>query len=339
MNDNQNQSIAFPALIGDIGGTNARFALIADEKAEAVRLATAHTADHATIDDAIAVVLADAKGPKPKSAVLALAGPIAGDRVQLTNCDWVVEPKKTIARFGLSEMVLINDFEAQSLSLPGLVAADLDPIGGGTATPLGPRVVIGPGTGLGAGALVHSRGIWVPVPGEGGHIGLGPVTKRDLAIWPHLERQTERVSAETVLCGSGMVRLYRAIAASDGVAPHFETPEAITAAGLSGKDAQARETLEVFSTHLGRAAGDIALVFMAYGGVYLAGGITGRIAPILKSGGFREGFLDKWPHEALMDRMATSIIVKTDAALAGIAALTRTPGRFGMELGGRRWRA
>jgi glucokinase len=338
MNDNQNRPIAFPALIGDIGGTNARFALIADETANAVRLATAHTADHATIDDAIAVVLG-AAGPKPKSAVLALAGPIAGDSVQLTNCDWVVEPKKTIARFGLSEMVLINDFEAQSLSLPGLVAADLDPIGDGTMTELGPRVVIGPGTGLGAGALVHSRGIWVPVPGEGGHIGLGPVTKRDLAIWPHLERQTERVSAENVLCGSGMVRLYRAIAASDGVVPRFDTPETITAAGVSGEDRQARETLEVFSTHLGRAAGDIALVFMAYGGVYLAGGITGRIAPILKSGGFREGFLDKWPHEALMDRIATSIIVKTDAALAGIAALTRTPGRFGMELGGRRWRA
>ena len=330
--------IPYPALIGDIGGTNARFALIADAGAETRRLPTAHTADHATIDDAIAASLAGAGSAAPRSAVLALAGPIAGDRVQLTNCDWVVEPKKTIARFGLSEMVLINDFEAQSLSLPGLTAADLDPIGGGSRSETGARVVIGPGTGLGAGGLVHARNIWVPIPGEGGHIGLGPVTKRDLDIWPHLQRQGERVAAEMVLCGSGMVRLYKAIAASDGVAPRLDTPEAITASGLSGADAQAKETLAVFAAHLGRAAGDIALVFMAQGGVYLAGGITAKIASVLKAGGFRDAFIDKWPHQKLMERLATAIIIKEDAALAGIGAFARNPGRFGVELTGRRWR-
>jgi glucokinase len=330
------EHLPFPVLIGDIGGTNARFALIADERAEAKRLPTARTADHATIDDAIATVLP--KDMAPQSSVLALAGPIAGDRVPLTNCDWVVEPKKTIARFGLKEMILINDFEAQSLALPGLTARDLDPIGGGAMTPEGARVVIGPGTGLGAGALVHARNIWVPIPGEGGHISLGPVTKRDLEIWPHIERHGDRVTAETVLCGSGMVRLYKAIAASDGVKPRYDTPETITAHGLSGEDRQAAETLSVFAEHLGRAAGDIALVFMAYGGVHLAGGITAKIAPVLKGGGFRAAFIDKWPHEELMERMATAIVIKEDAALAGIGAFAQAPGRFGVELGGRRWR-
>ena len=336
MTDTDLDHIPFPILIGDIGGTNARFAVIADEGAEAKRLPTAHTADHATIDDAIADVLA--KEAAPKSAVLALAGPIIGDRVQLTNCDWAVEPKKTIARFGLKEMVLINDFEAQSLALPGLTTADLDPIGGGTMTAEGARVVIGPGTGLGAGALVHTRRMWVPIPGEGGHIGLGPVTKRDLEIWPHVERHGPRVSAETILCGSGIVRLYKAISASDGIAPRLDTPETITANGLSGDDAQAAETLAVFATHLGRAAGDIALVFMAYGGVYLAGGITAKIASVMKSGGFRAAFVDKWPHEKIMERMATAIVIKEDAALAGIGAFARAPSRFGVELGGKRWR-
>jgi glucokinase len=277
-------------------------------------------------------------GETPKSAVLALAGPIAGDRVPLTNCDWVVEPKVSIARFGLSEMVLLNDFEAQSLALPDLVLDDLDAIGNGSMNLTGARVVIGPGTGLGAGALVRTRDIWVPVPGEGGHIGLGPVTARDLEVWPHVERHGPRVTAETLLCGAGMVRLYQAICASDGVRPALDTPAAVTAAGLAESDAQAVETLDLFAEHLGRAAGDVALVFMAYGGVYLAGGITARIAPVLKAGRFRAGFLDKWPHQRLMERMGTAIIVKEDAALAGIGAFARNPSRFGVELDGRRWR-
>jgi glucokinase len=205
-------------------------------------------------------------------------------------------------------------------------------------TPTGARVVIGPGTGLGAGALVRMRDIWVPVPGEGGHIGLGPVTARDLEVWPHVERHGPRVTAETILCGAGMVRLYQAVCASDGVPAKLDTPAAVTAAGLAGNDGQAAETLALFAEHLGRAAGDVALVFLAYGGVYLAGGITSRIAPVLKQGRFRAAFLDKWPHERLMDRMATAIIVKEDAALAGIGAFARNPARFGVELDGRRWR-
>jgi glucokinase len=136
-----------------------------------------------------------------------------------------------------------------------------------------------------------------------------------------------------------MLRLYRAVAASDGVPATLTAPEEITQHGLSGENAQARETLELFAMHLGRAAGDIALVFMAYGGVYLAGGITARIEPVLRSGGFRDGFLDKWPHQKLMERMATAIVTNPDAALAGIAAFARAPRRFGVELDGRRWRA
>ena len=330
--------LPFPILIGDIGGTNARFALIADAGAEIRRLPNVHTADFPTIDDAIQAAVIDKAAVRPKSAVLALAGPIAGEKVQLTNCDWVVEPRKSLARFALAEMVLLNDFEAQSLSLPGLTAADIDPIGGGTMLAEGTRVVVGPGTGLGAGALLHARGAWIPVPGEGGHIDLGPVSERDMAIWPHLERVLGRISAEAVLCGGGMVRLYRAVCAVDGAPVRQATPEAVTAAGLAGTDSQAVETLNLFATYLGRVAGDLAMIFMAYGGVFLGGGIPARIAPVLKSGVFRRAFVAKAPHEALLERMVTAIIIKEDAALAGIAAFARAPARFGVELAGRRWR-
>ncbi len=296
-----------------------------------------HTADFASIDDAIEAVVIEKGGARPKSAMLALAGPISGDRVPLTNCPWVVEPKKCVARFGLSEMVLLNDFEAQSLALPDLTQADLAPIGGGEMVADGARVVLGPGTGLGAGALVPARDIWVPVPGEGGHVDLGPVSERDFAIWPHVERTGGRIGAETLLCGSGMVRLYRAVCATDGVKPELTTPREVTEAGLAGLSPQAAETLSLFAVHLGRVAGNLALVFMPTGGVFLAGGISAKIAPVLQSGGFREAFLAKWPHQRLLERMATAIVTREDAALAGIAAFARAPARFAVSLTGRRW--
>ncbi len=331
---------AFPVLIGDIGGTNARFAVIEDAGAALGELPIVQTASYRTIEDAIADVVVARLEAKPRSAMLALAGPIAGDRVPLTNCHWVVEPKKIIERFGMEEMILLNDFEALSLSLPDLGTGDIDPIGGGTARPDGARVVVGPGTGLGAGALIHARGIWVPVPGEGGHIDLSPVSDRDFAIWPHLERaHGPRISGETLLSGAGLVRLYLGVCAADAATPTFSRPSDIVAAGLSNENAQAAETLSLFATYLGRLAGDLALVFMAHGGVYLAGGISGRIAPALKSGAFREAFLAKAPHRALLEGMRTAIIVKSNAAHAGIAAFARAPTRFAVDLAGRHWRS
>lgn len=330
--------LPFPVLIGDIGGTNARFALVDDAGAAIVRLPTVQTADYDTIDDAIDAAVIRGANARPKSAIIALAGPIVGERVPLTNCDWVVEPRVSVGRFGLSEMILLNDFEAQSLALPGFGPGDTDPIGGGSVRPDAARVVVGPGTGLGAGGLVHARGMWIPVPGEGGHVDLGPATERDMAIWPNIRRTLGRVSAETILCGPGMLRLYQAVCATDGIRPRQETQEAVTAAGLGGSDPAAAETLHLFAACLGRVAGDLALIFMAYGGVYLAGGISAQIASVLKSGAFRDAFEAKAPHEEIMQRMATAIVIKKDAPLAGIADFARAPARYGVELAGRRWR-
>ncbi len=164
------------------------------------------------------------------------------------------------------------------------------------------RVVLGPGTGLGVGALVHAGDIWVPVPGEGGHVDLGPRTPRDMAIWPNIEAGPNtpggRIEAETLISGGGMLRLYRAIARTDGKTPTLDTPEAVTRAGLAGDDQAAVETLNLFATYLGRLAGDVALTFMAKGGVFLGGGIAPRIPGVLQNGGFREAFVDKSPHRA-----------------------------------------
>jgi glucokinase len=331
-------SIPFPVLIGDLGGTNARFALIESSNSALERLSNIQTADYPTIEDAIKDAVLNQTKLRPRSAILALAGPITGERVPLTNCHWVVEPSSTMARFGIGEMILLNDFEALSLSLADFGPEDVDPIGGGKAAADGARIVVGPGTGLGAGALIRTRDSWIPVPGEGGHIDLGPVSSRDFEIWPHLERSHGRISGETLLCGPGLVRLYRGICETDDVPPAFDSPEEVANAGLSDTNPQAVEALTLFATYLGRVVGNLALTFMARGGVYLAGGISTKIAPMLKSGVFRAAFLDKAPHRALLEEMATAIIIKPDAALAGLAAFSRKPIRFDVDLAGRHWR-
>lgn len=331
----------FPTLIGDIGGTNARFAIVSDGSASAVRCADARTASFATIDDAIeATVLPTAR---PRSAVLAVAGPVQGDRVPLTNCPWVIEPKRMIERLGLDEVLLINDFEAQALALPALGADDVLKVGNGEALPNAARVAVGPGTGLGAGALIQARGTWFPVPGEGGHIDLAPVSERDFQVWSHIEdpfgrARFPRIAGETLLCGSGLLRLYRAVVAADGAKARFDDPAEITAAAMDGSDGAAEEALSLFCVHLGRLAGNLALVFMARGGVYLAGGIAAKVAPFIARSGFRDAFIDKAPHGALMDKIPTFVMTHPEPALAGLAAYARNPGLFGVATEGRIWR-
>ena len=326
----------FPVLLGDVGGTNARFALIAGPDEPMVRFPDVATADYSMFSEAM-MAAAEGIGLQPRSAAVALAGPVSGDQIALTNAHWVVEPRKTIQRLNLELMVVLNDFEAQSLALPILTDADLAAIGTAplrTAT----KAVIGPGTGLGAAALIYMDGAWIPVPGEGGHVDLGPITDRDLAVWPHIERHHGRVSAETLISGSGMVRLYRALCRTEAVNPHLPTPAAITAAGLSGSDAQAEETLDLFATYLGRVAGDLAMVYLARGGVYLAGGIPVRITKVLQAGLFRRAFEDKAPHHHELADMATVIVSTRDAGLAGIGAFVRQPDRYMLNLEGRIWR-
>lgn len=330
--------VPFPVLIGDIGGTNTRFALIETIDSPIDRIPDTRTADHASLGDAIKAAVLAHTTLKPRSAIVALAGPVARERIEMTNARWVIEPKKIVADLGFEEMVLLNDFEAVSLSLPDLTADDIDPIGDATPQKDGTRAVVGPGTGLGAGGVVRGRQAWIPVPGEGGHIDFGPVSRRDFEIWPHLEKAHGRISAEAVMSGSGLVRLYRGICASDGVTPDLRLPSEITDAGLDGSDRQAAETLTLFATYLGRMAGDLALIFMARGGVFLAGGIPTKIAPTLHSGAFRAAFEDKEPHRDLLQTIPAAIITRKDPALAGIAAFARAPSRFAVDLGKRHWR-
>jgi glucokinase len=333
------KTLRFPVLIGDIGGTNARFSVIADEKSEAGEPQIVKTADYATIDDAIRAAVLDRSSIRPNSAVLAVAGPVEADEIPLTNCPWIVKPRQMLSSLGLGDVVVLNDFEAQALAVVALGEEHMEQIGGGAPEPNAGRVVLGPGTGLGVAGLVHAFGGWVPIPGEGGHMDIGPRTPRDYAVFPNIETIEGRVSGEQILCGRGLVNTYRAIAKTDGKAAKLSVPADITAAALAGTDDIAVETLSMFATCLGRTAGDLALVFMSRGGVFLTGGIAQKIVPALKAGNFRAAFEDKAPHSELLRTIPVYVITHPLAALAGLAAFARSPRKFGVETSGRRWQA
>ena len=168
--------------------------------------------------------------------MIAVAGPVDGDEIPLTNCPWVVRPRGMRATTGISDVLVLNDFEAQALAVVALGPEHMEKIGGGEPEPDASRVVLGPGTGLGVAGLIHACGRWIPVPGEGGHMDIGPRTPRDFEIFPHLEPIEGRISGEQILCGRGLVNSYRAVAKASGVAPHFTTP----GRGYRSRTAQSR---------------------------------------------------------------------------------------------------
>jgi glucokinase len=334
----QSEAFEFPILVGDIGGTNARFAVIEHAGAATGVPQIVHTADFATIDDAIRTAILERLGVQPRSALLAIAGPVIGDAIPLTNCPWIVRPKAMAATVSLMDVMILNDFEAQALAVVALGDHHVEKIGGGEAQAHAGRAVLGPGTGLGVAGLIRSGGKWIPVPGEGGHMDIGPRTPRDYQVWPHIEPLEGRVSGEQILSGRGLLNTYRAVALADSRTPVFATPAEVTKAALEKSDAVAEEALALFVTCLGRTAGDVALVFKAQGGVYLAGGIAQKIVPALKSGNFRAAFDDKAPHSEWMAEIPVYVITDPLGALAGLAAYARAPHTFGVETGGRRWR-
>ena len=205
-------ALQFPILIGDIGGTNARFAILADASAAPIEFPNVRTADYATIDDAIRLGVVETTAIKLHSTVLAIAGPVDGDEIPLTNCPWVVKPRGMRATTGISEVIVLNDFEAQALAVVALGSEHMEKIGAGEPEAGASRVVLGPGTGLGVAGLIRACGRWIPVPGEGGHMDIGPRTPRDFEVFPHLETIEGRISGEQILCGRGLVNMYRAVA-------------------------------------------------------------------------------------------------------------------------------
>lgn len=310
-------------LLGDIGGTNARFVLW--QRGDAVGEPREFgCGDFATFEDMLAVVL-DGLEARPDAAVLAVAAPVIGDAVTLTNRDWHLSASDLATRFGLGACRLLNDFTAVAWSLPGLTDDELDQVGGTTPVPGTAKAVLGPGTGLGVSALVPCRTGWAPVEGEGGHASLASEDDFEAALLLRLQRTRGHVSHEAALSGDGLVALYRAVlevtghAASMWSAERVIAPADVTRHAADEPGGPAGQAVAVFCRLLGAYAGDLALIFGARGGVYIAGGIVPKLGPLFDRDGFRQRFEAKGRFRNYLVAIPAYVIRAPYPALAGLS--------------------
>ncbi|MBM3622819.1 MAG: glucokinase [Alphaproteobacteria bacterium] len=300
-------------LCGDIGGTNARLALMRGGEMGAV--ATLAVADHPDLPSAIRAFLgvhAEVDG-----ALLAVAGPVNEGRCVLTNSGWVVDAAELRGTLRADWVSVVNDFEAQAWALPALGAGDLAPLGGGAIRLDRPMAMLGSGTGLGMACLMPNGTV---VVSEGGHATLAAGDDREAAALAWLRGRFGHVSAERLLSGDGMENLHAALAAIDGVEQAHRESVAITEAALDGSSPRCVETVDRFCAILGALAGDLALLFGARGGVFVTGGIAPAILPALRRSPFRARFEAKGRLRDWLSPIATSVITRPNAAFIGIAA-------------------
>jgi len=306
-------------LLGDIGGTNARFTLLAG--GEFTRTQTIAVADYERIEDAIESYLKEVPaGLKPAEAALGVAGPITGDKIVMINSPWTFSIANLKKQFGWKALHVVNDFGANALAVPDLSEEFLLQIGDGVPAPDEPIAVLGPGTGLGVAALVPSPTGWIALTGEGGHATLAALDSREASIIDVLRRQYAHVSAETVLSGPGLVNLYDALCELAGKPATPSTPEHITRL-YPGCDPQCREAVAMFCAILGTFAGDIALTFGARGGVYIMGGIVPKIHEIFRHSAFRERFEFKGRFRDYLSAIPTYVVSHPFPAFLGLKSL------------------
>jgi glucokinase len=312
-------------LLGDIGATNARLALLKDGVLGPV--STFAVADFPHLAAVIRTFFVDkCQSMSAHEAVLAVAGPVNGGRCVLTNSSWTIDPRELCREFGFAKINLCNDFEAVALSLPHLTAPELFPVGSGKSVRGAPMAVLGPGTGLGVACLVPGPHDPVVVSSEGGHVTMSGTCPLEDAIIDYLRGQFGHVSAERVVSGLGLENLYQAVVALDGLeAPRRTAPE-ITKAGLDGACPVSRTVLELFCGMLGTIAGNVALTFGAHGGVFIAGGIAPRMTDFIARSEFRSRFENKGRLRSYLQSVPTSIIIHPAATFIGLRTFVhRTP--------------
>lgn len=303
-------------VVGDIGGTNTRFALAERSGSDwcFAHLEQQPTPPHAAT--ALQRYLESVGTPALTGAAFCGAGPVlADDSIRLTNSDTVLEPAELAAAAGVPRVMLVNDFEAVARAIPYLPAAAFASCGPGIAVPDAPRAVLGPGTGLGIAVCTPSGAGWSVIAGEGGHADLAPVDDEELEAWLRLREWHGRVSLETVLSGPGLERLYVAIRPGG----RLTAPE-IADAAWRGDDAATR-AIRLFTRWLGRAAGNLALTAAARGGVYLAGGIIPSWGSRFDAAAFRAAFDDKPPHSDWLRTIPCFVVQHPQPGLYGLALL------------------
>lgn len=310
-------------LVGDIGATNSRLALVEPDGSFAQIRVFASDEFSSLADMIEAYFSSKARAETPTRAVLAVASPVSGDVVHFTNLPWAFSIEAMRRRLGFEHLRVVNDFVANALAVPHLHAEDIVQIGGGSAVNGAPVALIGPGSGLGTSALVFHQGRPLPIQSEGGHVTMAPADAHEAAVLDLMRKRFDHVSAERVLSGPGLVNLYASLCELDGERQEQFTPAQITDAQIDETHPRAREANEMFCAMLGTVAGNLALTLGARGGVYIAGGIVPRLGARFASSAFRARFEAKGRFRDYLVNIPTYIITHQFPALIGAAGLLK----------------
>ncbi len=315
------------ALIGDIGGTNARFALVRRGSREPEQIRVLATGEFANLDAAITRYMDDVGIAGVDEACVAIAGPVQRENLQLTNSHWDFSRARIQQTLGFTTFKVINDFTAMALGVPHVGTAHLVSVGHGQREPVerAPRLVIGPGTGLGVAGLLWVRGYWIPLASEGGHVDFAPTTDVEIEILRRLRVEYGRVSVERLVSGTGLVDLYRILSELRGLRSEPMTPASVTQAALAATDPVAIETLQLFCEIFGRAAGNAALTLGAQGGVFICGGIIPRVIDFFRQSRFEQGFLDKGRMSNFLKKIPIQVVTHPHTGLLGASEALSNP--------------
>lgn len=316
--------LSTPSLLADIGGTNARFATLVDGAVVDERVLEA--AAYPTVAAAARAYLKSSPHPPPTMAAMAIAAPLTGDEIRMTNHSWRFSVAALRSELKLTRLIALNDFTALAMALPHLPREELQKFGGGEAVAGAAVALIGPGTGLGVSGLVSSGQAWLPLQGEGGHVSLSAYDEREASVIEAMREVFGHVSAERAISGPGLVNLYSAICAVDGIAKRSLQPSEVTDAGLSGSDRQCVEALAMFCGMLGTVAGNLALTLGSFGGVYIGGGIVPRLGDYFARSAFRERFENKGRYKDYLSKMPVYIIRSAMPAFYGLSWSFVDPG-------------
>ena len=318
------------ALVADIGGTHARFGLALPARAGRPQLVAVRryfAAEFESLTEAATHYLQDVgPGRGPTRGVFAVASAVTGDVIKITNNPWTFSIRAVGQDLGLSALRVVNDFSALSRTLPMLTAEELWPIGpgqgrspslNGNAT----YAVLGPGTGLGVGCLAIRDGHAVTIDSEGGHAGFAPGSPYELKVLEVLSGQFGRTSAERLISGAGLLNVYKAVCTVEKISAEAGLPEEITEQARTRPGGVAARAVALFCEMLGSFAGDAVLMFGAWDGVFLAGGVAQKVLPWLETGAFRQRFEAKGRHQQLMRSVPSQVVVCPHPELLGAAYL------------------
>ena len=313
---------AGPRLVANIGATTARFALeVAPGDFE--QPANLACADYAGIEAVCRAYLEGIDGPRPLHAAMALSNPIDGDIVRMTNRDWQFSIEAVRGALGMHTLLAVNDFVAMAMALPKLAPDEKRRIGGGEARAEGVIGLIGASTGLGVSALIPNGERWATLASEGGHMAFSPANETELVVLRHAWKRWLHVSSERLISASGLVLIHEALAADEGSAAHIDSADEVLRRGLHEGDALCRRALDCLCGMLGTAAGNLAVMLNATGGIYVGSALVRDLAGFIEQSSFRRAFENKGRNTEFVSRIPTYLVLSDQTGLRGAAEVLR----------------